>query len=100
MRVGNGSCLILWFLGLGMDLYCCLGYPPSLCVLTGTNRDKCDSILPQPWRGKGLKGVMCVGRCMCFIGVESLPVMVIVRGRIKLHALLVGKGRKVREKRF
>lgn len=37
---------------------------------------------------------------MCFIGVESLPVMVIVRGRIKLHALLVGKGRKVRGKRF
>lgn len=37
------------------------------------------------------------GRCMCFMRVES-PVMIIVRGRIKLDALLVGKRRKVREK--
>lgn len=37
------------------------------------------------------------GRCMCFMGVES-PVIMIVRGRIKLDALLVGKRRKVREK--
>lgn len=34
------------------------------------------------------------------MGVESLPVMMIVRGRMKLHALLVGKRRKVREKRL
>lgn len=37
------------------------------------------------------------GRCMCFMRVES-PVMIIVRGRIKLDALLVGKRGKVREK--
>lgn len=57
MRFGNGSCLILWFLGLRMGLFCCLGCPLSLCVLTGTNRDKCDSRLPQPWRGRGERGV-------------------------------------------
>lgn len=71
------------------------GLPPSLCVQTGTNRDKCDSRLPQPWRGRGLKG----RGCMCFMGVEALPVVIIVRRRIELHDLLVGKRRKVREKR-
>lgn len=72
--------------------------PVSVCA----NRHKYRQMWLQTapaLEGQGLKGV-CAGRCMCFMGVESLSVMIIARGRIELHALLVEKRRKVREKRL